>query len=114
MILCDYFRYPKDATWDIALESGVKHGIIRLPETADFDLNAPSHWKSVYDGFTSYGITPVAIEPMPNELHDHIKTGDARRDESIERAIKMFPIMQSLGIDTICFYFMAHIGWLRT
>ena len=114
MILCDYFRYPKDITWDIALESGVRHGIIRLPETADFDLTDSSHWKSVYDGFKAYGITPVAIEPMPNELHDHIKAGDELRDESIERAIKMFPIMRELGIDTICFNWMAHIGWLRT
>ena len=26
----------------------------------------------------------------------------------------MLPIMQSQGITTICFNFMAHIGWLRT
>jgi mannonate dehydratase len=51
---------------------------------------------------------------MPNELHDHIKAGDAKRDESIEKAMKMFPIMQKYGIDTICFNWMAHIGWLRT
>ena len=51
---------------------------------------------------------------MPNELHDHIKVGDARRDESIERVISMFPRMRAHGIDTICFNWMAHIGWLRT
>ncbi len=32
MLLTDYFRYPKDATWDIAKQSGVGHGTIRLPE----------------------------------------------------------------------------------
>ena len=40
--------------------------------------------------------------------------GDGKRDECIETVIKMLPIMQSQGITTICFNFMAHIGWLRT
>ncbi|MBO7170693.1 MAG: mannonate dehydratase [Clostridia bacterium] len=114
MILTDYFRSEKDATWDFALQSGVKHGVIRLPETAEFNLSDKSHWETVYKRFTDYGITPIAIEPMPNAIHDHIKAGDEKRDESIEKAISMFPIMRELGIDTICFNWMAHIGWLRT
>ena len=114
MILTDYFRSQPDATWDIARQLGVSHGVIRLPEDSGFDLTDASHWKTVHKRFTDFGITPVIIEPMPNELHDHIKAGDALRDECIEKAMKMFPIMRSLGIDTICFNFMAHIGWLRT
>jgi len=51
MLLTDYFRYPKDATWDIARQSGVEHGVIRLPEVSDFDLNDKTHWKNVYDDF---------------------------------------------------------------
>lgn len=114
MILTDYFRSQHDSTWDIALQSGVRHGVIRLPEDDVFDLTDSSHWKTVYKRFTDFGITPVVIEPMPNELHDHIKAGDGLRDVSIEKVIKMFPIMRDLNIDTICFNFMAHIGWLRT
>ena len=114
MILTDYFRSTPDATWDFALQSGVRHGVIRLPEDEKFDLTDASHWETVYKRFTDRGITPLVIEPMPNELHDHIKAGDAKRDESIEKAMKMFPIMQKYGIDTICFNWMAHIGWLRT
>ena len=38
MILTDYFRSKKDLTWDIAKQCGVNHGVIRLPETDDFDL----------------------------------------------------------------------------
>ena len=114
MILTDYFRSTKDLTWDIAKQCGVDKGVIRLPETKDFDLTDKSHWQMVYDRFVNYGITPVIIEPMPNEIHDHIKSGDRLRDESIEKAIKMLPIMRSLGIETICFNWMAHIGWLRT
>ncbi len=114
MLLTDYFRYPKDATWDIAKQSGVEHGVIRLPETGDFDLTDKSHWQTVYDGFKNYGITPVIVEPMPNEVHDHIKAGDEMRDASIEKVLKMLPIMDELDIRCICFNFMAHIGWLRT
>ncbi len=114
MLLTDYFRYPKDATWDIAKQSGVNHGVIRLPETKEFDITDKSHWQTVHKGFMDYGIKPVVIEPMPNELHDHIKAGDEMRDECIEKAIKMFPIMNELDIRTICFNFMAHVGWYRS
>ena len=114
MILTDYFRSEKDITWDFALQSGVNHGVIRLPETDDFDLTDKSHWDKVYKGFTDYGIKPIIVEPMPNCVHDHIKAGDGLRNESIEKVIKMFPIMRALNIDTICFNWMAHIGWLRT
>lgn len=114
MILADYFRSEHDASWDFAIQSGVKHGFIRLPEDEAFDLTDASHWKTVHKKFMDFGITPVVVEPMPNCVHDHIKAGDAFRDESIEKVLKMFPIMRELGIDTICFNWMAHIGWLRT
>jgi mannonate dehydratase len=92
----------------------VRHAFIRLPEDDAFDVSDVSHWQTVHRRFTDFGMTPVAIEPMPNSLHDHIKAGDEKRDESIEKVISMFPNMQAHGIDTICFNFMAHIGWLRT
>ena len=114
MILTDYFRSEHDATWDFGVQSGISHGVIRLPENPEFSHSDVSHWESVVKRFTDFGITPVAIEPMPNSLHDHIKIGDGKRDESIAEVIKMFPIMRKFGIDTICFNFMAHIGWLRT
>ena len=114
MILTDYFRSNYDITWDYAKQCGVSHGVIRLPETKEFDLTNKSHWESVYKRFTDYGITPLIVEPMPNEVHDHIKAGDNLRDESIEKVQKMMPIMRELKVDTICFNWMAHIGWFRT
>ena len=114
MLLTDYFRSIRDATWDFAVQSGVRHGVIRLPEDGEFDYSDIGHWKSFCKRFNDFGITPVAIEPMPNELHDHIKAGDEKRDESIEMVISMLPNMRAVGIDTICFNWMAHIGWLRT
>lgn len=114
MILTDYFRSEHDICWDFAKQCGVENGVIRLPETADFDITDISHWRTVYKRFTDFGIKPIVIEPMPNELHDHIKIGDNMRDECIEKVIKMLEIMDKLDIRAICFNFMAHIGWLRT
>ncbi|MBR7165586.1 MAG: mannonate dehydratase [Clostridia bacterium] len=114
MLLTDYFRSTPDPAWDIAVSCGVRHGVIRLPEDAEFDLADASHWQRVYDRFIDFGVTPVIIEPMPNAVHDHIKAGDEKRDESIQKVLDMLPIMDHLNIRTICFNWMAHIGWLRT
>ena len=114
MILTDYFRSSHDMTWDYAKQCGVEHGVIRLPEDAEFDITDFSHLEKVYKRFVDFGIKPIVLEPMPNELHNHIKIGDEYRDECIEKAIKMFEYMDKLDIRTICFNWMAHIGWLRT
>ena len=114
MLLTDYLRSERDATWDIARQCGVRHGVIRLPEDGKFDYTSLSHWQSLCDRFTSFGFSPVIVEPMPNELHDRIKLGDEGRDEAIEKVIAMLPHMRAVGIDTICFNWMAHIGWCRT
>lgn len=114
MILTDYFRSERDLTWDYAKQCGVEYGVIRLPETSDFDVTDLSHWQAVHKKFTDFGIKPLIIEPMPNHLHDHIKLGDDKRDWATEQVIKMLPIMDRLDIRTVCFNWMAHIGWLRT
>ena len=114
MLLTDYFRSTPDATWEFARQCGVEHGTIRLPEDAEFDPACRAHWISVYTRFMDYGIRPVVVEPMPNCLHDHIKAGDAMRDECIDKVIKMLAVMDELDVRTICFNFMAHVGWTRT
>ncbi|MBR3108387.1 MAG: mannonate dehydratase [Clostridia bacterium] len=114
MILTDYYRSTPDATWEIGRQLGIRYGTIRLPEDADFDLTNAAHWIQVYDRFMDAGIRPIIIEPMPNTVHDHIKSGDEKRDESIEQVLQMLPIMDRLNIRTICFNFMACVGWTRT
>ena len=110
MILTDYFKSEHDLTWDYAKQCGVEYGVIRLPEDDRFDICDYSHWKSVYKRFSDFGITPLVIEPMPNELHDPIKIGDEKRDACIEKVIKMMQYMNELDIRTICFNWMAYIS----
>lgn len=114
MLLTDYLRAEPDLTWQLALQSGVKHGVIRLPEDDAFDPTDASHVKAVTDRFLAHGITPVIVEPLPNALHDHIKLGDEKRDECIEKFIKLMENLRETTVDTVCFNFMAHYGWTRT
>ena len=113
MLLTDYFYPEKDPVWDYALTSGVRHGVIRLPE-ADFDPASLSDMKALYERFTSFGIRPVVIEPMPNALHNSIKAGAPDRDACIEKVIGMMKAMHELDIGMICLNWMAHVGWTRT
>ncbi len=114
MIITDYLLSKKNISWDYAKQLGIDTGVIRLPEDKDFDITNKSHFKSVVDGFNSNGIKPIIIEPMPNALHDHIKAGDEKRDECIEKVIKMMEYMNEFDIRTICFNWMAHVGWYRS
>lgn len=100
--------------WDFAKQCGVERAVVKLPEDGKFDVTSEAHWRTLYDRFANFGIRPMVIEPMPNELHNHIKIGDEKRDECIEKVIQMFPHMRTFDIGTICFNWMAHIGWLRT
>ena len=98
----------------MAKQCGVSKGTIRLPEDSDFDVTSLEHLKTVADRFMSHGIKPIIIEPLPNELHDHIKLGDEYRDECIEKFIKLMANLREVGIGTVCCNFMAHYGWTRT
>ena len=114
MILTDYLRSKPDGTWDIALQCGVKYGVIRLPEDEEFDVTNLEQLKEVVNRFKERGITPLIVEPLPNCLHDHIKLGDEFRDESIDKFIKLMENLHEVGIKAVCFNFMAHYGWTRT
>lgn len=114
MILCDYFNSKPDLTWKLSPCCSVNHGVIRLPEDDRFDPASYEMVKEVIDGFVRQGITPLVVEPLPNALHDHIKLGDEKRDESIEKFIRLMENLSRENVNTVCFNFMAHYGWTRT
>lgn len=114
MILTDYLLPTPSLQWEYALQAGVRHAVIRLPEDAAFDEGDPAHWKSLIARYTVRGIAPLVVEPMPNRLHDPIKTGAENRDECIGKVQAMLRAMQGSGVTTVCTNFMAQIGWYRT
>lgn len=114
MILTDYLRSDKDITWEYAYTSGVKYATIRLPDDPNFDFTNYKKIKAIYDNFIKFGITPIALEPMPNQIWESIKRGDKNRDKNITILIKLLAILDRLNIRTVCFNFMAYVGWTRT
>lgn len=114
MLLTDYLRSEPDLTWQFARQCGVDHAVIRLPEDSAFDPADAGCWQSLMDRYHSAGFTPVVVEPLPNALHDHIKAGDEQADACIEKVIRMLAVMDQMNVRTLCFNFMAHVGWTRT
>ena len=114
MILTDYLTTKVDLTWQYASQTGIDKAVIRLPEDGRFDYTDPTHWEHLVKRYTDYGFTPLVVEPMPNELHDPVKEGAPGRDAALERMGKMMRCMALFGIHTLCFNFMAHVGWTRT
>ncbi len=113
MILTEYLSRPPSRMWDYALQAGVTHATVRLPDT-ELDPADFGEFADFYQQFTGAGLTPVVLEPMPNSLHGHIKAGDSLRDESIDTVIRMMPVLNRLNLRVICTNFMAYIGWYRT
>ena len=114
MILTDFLESTPDLQWRYAKQAGVNHGVIRLPESPEFDLADCGAWRTLCGRFESYGIRPLVIEPLPNRLHDAIKAGTADRDRNIETLIRMFAVMDQMDIRILCLNFMAHVGWYRS
>ena len=113
MILTEYLTLPRSRLWSYAMQAGVTHATVRAPDK-DFDPTDYGQFADFHQQYTSIGLTPVVLEPMPNSLHDHIKAGDAKRDECIEKVIRMMEILDRLNLRVICTNFMAYIGWCRT
>jgi mannonate dehydratase len=58
------------------------------------------------------GLSIVGIESV--NIHDSIKTGGGDRDLYIERYINTLKIIGELGIDLVCYNFMAVFDWTRS
>lgn len=114
MILTDYFYPEYSSQWDVSAACGIKKATVRLPETPDFDYTDRNSVHAAIENFRSHGFTPIILEPIPNALHEHIKLGDEKRDECIEKFISLLSILAEEGVNTVCFNFMAHYGWTRT
>ena len=113
MKIAEYLRCEPDMQWEYARQIGIKYAVGRMPdghmeETAEsFEL-----LKKMKEKYEDGGFKLAVIEPAP--LNQNIKFGRPNRDVEIERMCSLIIHMGMLGIEVLCYNFMAHFGWLRT
>jgi len=101
--------------WKVAKQCGVNHAVVTVsPERTGI----PRAWEldtlaQIHRNFKEAGLNVVAIEG-PGVPMNKIKLGLAGRDEEIETFCTLIRNAGKLGIPTICYNFMAQIGWNRT
>lgn len=115
MIVCDFLPPRRDRSWDLALQAGVTHAIVRchprdtgLPPPYEIDA-----LRTVQRQFAEAGITVVGLEGDEFDMQ-RIKLGLDGREEDFARYRRMLANMGELGIGLLCYNFMATIGWYRT
>lgn len=113
MILTEYLHGEDGLLWKYAQQAGIRSAVVRVPDR-DFNLTSFSDWTHLKERYLENGFLPMVLEPVPERLYCHIKTGDSLRDESIHMFIKVLSILDSLDIRIICANFMAYTGWYRT
>jgi D-mannonate dehydratase len=110
-----FFGNKPDEKWHLAKQMGVNFAIAKLaPElTGDlppYDFDSLKKSKEIYEanGFNLYGLEGDQFDM------NRIKFGLPGRDEDIELYKKMLINMGQLGVQLLCYNFMAGIGWFRT
>lgn len=88
--------------------AGTASALSRVPRSRYLDTVA-----KIKAGYDSSGLTIAAIEshPVPAEK---IKLGLPGRDEEIENYIAAIEALGKVGIQTVCYDFMAGIDWYRS
>ncbi len=109
-----FFSDKPDAKWELTRQMGVKYAIAKLaPELTgklppwDFES-----LKSSKDTFAKNGFDLIGLEGDQMDMM-RIKLGLPGRDEDIEKYKLMLENMGKLGINLLCYNFMA-TGWFRT
>lgn len=115
MKLCLLLEPTIDKKWHLAKQSGVQYGVTKLTPALTkrippYDFNSLKYFKTKFDEF---GIKLIGLEGDQFDM-SRIKYGSSGRDEDIENFQKMIQNMGKLGLNLLCYNFMAGQGWLRT
>ncbi len=113
--LAELFKPQEDRKIKLAAQIGVKHAIVTVSgalSEVPRERYAETLGKIKAD-FQASGMTVAGVEshPVPAEK---IKLGLAGRDEEIENYIAAIKALSQVGIDMVCYNFMAGLGWYRT
>lgn len=113
MKLADYLLSTPDIQWRYAAQMGIRHAVGRLPdgrmeETArSIDL-----LRAMQKTYEDNGFHLAVLEPAPSNRK--IKLGLPGRDGEIETMCSLIRNMGELGIEVLCYNFVAHFNWVRT
>ncbi len=101
--------------WDVAAQLGVEYAVTKAaPELSG--LADPSDFgalETAVKRFREHGFKLYALEGDEFDM-TRIKLGLPGRDEDIERYRNMLSNMGKLGIELLCYNFMAGVGWFRS
>ena len=113
MKIADYFYYTPDRQWEYASQLGVKYAVGRMPDGC-MDEVAGSYelLREMKEHFNERGFQLKVIEPAPS--NQKIKLGLPGRDEEIERMCTLIRNMGRLGIEVLCYNFVAYFNWERS
>ena len=103
-----------DERWHLATQMGVTDAVIHPLEIGDGqlqwsydDLRGLSNW------LTEVGLTFSVLEgSVP--ISDTVRLGQSGRDEDIETFTQFLRDCGAVGIDTVCYDWMAGVRWART
>lgn len=113
MKIADMLRLEIPEQWVLAAQMGIPYAVGRIDENKiEQTAGSLELLKHMRDAFAAAGLALKVIEPAP--LNQKIKFGRPGRDEEIQRMITLIQNMGRLGIEVLCYNFMAHFGWLRT
>ena len=111
--LAELFGSPKSRDVKLARQIGVTHAIaggglgrVRREQYVET-------MQKLKDAYAEAGITVVGVESHPVPF-EKLKLGLDGRDEEIENSKWAIEALSKVGINMICYNFMAGLGWSRT
>ncbi|RZM03519.1 MAG: mannonate dehydratase, partial [Pedobacter sp.] len=110
-----FFGDQPDEKWELCKQMGIQYAIAKLsPEhTSIIEPWKYENMKQSKDRFTQQGFDLIGLEGDQFDM-TRIKFGLEGRDEDLEHYREMLLNMGRLGINLLCYNFMAGIGWYRT
>jgi len=113
--LAELFGPGVDSKVKLARQVGVNHAIVGVSGALSKGSRGDyaGILKKIQGDFRAAGMTIAGVEshPVPAEK---IKLGLTGRDEEIENYIAAIQALGQVGIQMVCYNFMAGLGWYRT
>lgn len=114
MQVAEYMRHDEVRLRRLLKQIGVDHAALRLPEADDDAAELDTErMRAIVADFARDGVSVKVIEPVAPRF-ELTKLGREGRDAEIRQVLRLIQTMGELGIEVLCYNFMAAFGWLRT